>query len=58
MRCELTGNGVELAGLPGVIEQHKHPDGLVVTVERAHSDEVMLRALQGGWSIRRVEPTR
>jgi ABC-type Mn2+/Zn2+ transport system ATPase subunit len=58
LRCELAGNGVDLLGLPGVIEQHKHPDGLVVTVERAHSDELIMRAVQGGWSVRRVEPTR
>ncbi|HET6210719.1 MAG TPA: ATP-binding cassette domain-containing protein [Jatrophihabitans sp.] len=58
MRFELTGNGIELAGLPGVLEQHQHPAGLVLTVQPEHSDEVALRVLQGGWSIRRVEPRR
>ncbi|MEO6703769.1 MAG: ATP-binding cassette domain-containing protein [Jatrophihabitantaceae bacterium] len=58
LRCELAGKGSDLDGVPGLIEQHKHPDGLVVIVDRAHSDELILRAVQGGWSIRRVEPNR
>jgi ABC-2 type transport system ATP-binding protein len=58
MRFELTGSGVDVAGLPGVLEQHEHPDGLVVTVQPEHSDEIAMRVLQGGWSIRRVEPRR
>ncbi|MDQ2958508.1 MAG: ATP-binding cassette domain-containing protein [Actinomycetota bacterium] len=58
MRFELVGTGPGLQGQVGVIEQHKHPDGLVVTVEREHSDELIARALQSGWSIRRVEPSQ
>ncbi len=56
MRLELAGKGSELRGLPGVIEEHKRPDGLLVIVEREHSDELVGRALRGGWSILRVEP--
>lgn len=58
MRFELAGHGTELSGTPGVIEQHAHPDGLVVTVERAFTDEVLVRAVQSGWKVRRVEPNR
>jgi hypothetical protein len=58
VRFELAGGGIELAGLPGVLEQHEHPEGLVLTVAPEHSDEVALRVLQGGWSIRRMEPRR
>lgn len=58
VRFELVGGGIELAGLPGVLEQHEHPEGLVLTVAPEHSDEVALRVLQGGWSIRRMEPRR
>ena len=41
-----------------MLEQHEHPAGLVLTVDPEHSDEVALRVLQGGWSIRRMEPRR
>ncbi|MGI8667163.1 MAG: ATP-binding cassette domain-containing protein [Jatrophihabitans sp.] len=58
MRFELTGHGSALDGLSGVIEQHRHPDGLVLTVERAHSDELIGRVIAAGWSVRRVEPGR
>jgi ABC-2 type transport system ATP-binding protein len=58
MRFELVGKGSDFAGMPGVIEEHSHPDGLVVTVERAHSDDLLRRALQAGWSVRRVEPSQ
>ncbi len=58
MRLELGGKGTNLVGLPGVVEQHSHPDGVVLTVERAHCDELVGRALHGGWTLRRVEPTR
>jgi ABC-2 type transport system ATP-binding protein len=58
VRFELTGGGIEVATLPGVLEQHEHPTGLVLMVAAAHSDEVALKVLQGGWSIRRMEPRR
>lgn len=50
--------GADFAGQVGVIAQHKHPrGGLVLTVERGHSDELLGKALRAGWSVRRVEPT-
>lgn len=58
MRLELTGTGSDLKDLPGVVEQHSHPDGVVVTVEQERSDELIARVLQSGWSVRRVEPSR
>lgn len=58
MRLELAGKGSDLIGQPGVLEQHNHPDGLVLTVERAYSDELIGKALRAGWSIRRAEPSR
>jgi len=59
MRLELTGTGSELTGLAGFVSQQKHPrGGVVVTVEAGHSDELLARALQAGWSVRRVEPVQ
>jgi ABC-type uncharacterized transport system ATPase subunit len=58
MRLELGGKGSELVGQPGVLEQHSLPDGVVLTVERAHCDELVARALHGGWTLRRLEPSR
>ena len=58
VRFELTGVGPEFAGQNGVISQLKHPrGGLVLTVERGHSDELLARVLASGWSVRRVEPS-
>lgn len=56
MRVELTGKGADLTGLPGVIEEHVRPDGVLVIVEREHSDDLIAWALQSGWSIHRIGP--
>ena len=52
------GTGPEFTGQNGVISQALHPrGGLVLTVERGHSDELLARVLAAGWSVRRVEPS-
>lgn len=57
VRFELIGAGTEFTGQSGVISQVKHPrGGLILTVERGHSDELLAKALASGWSVRRVEP--
>jgi ABC-type multidrug transport system ATPase subunit len=57
VRVELYGAGTALEQSAGILDLRVHPDGLTVIVERDRTNELLRLALQGGWLIRRVEPS-
>ncbi|MFD9891538.1 ABC transporter ATP-binding protein [Amycolatopsis sp. NPDC059027] len=55
-RIVLHGAGGDLSAEPGVRETVADGARVVLTVEAEHADAVLLRALNGGWSVREVAP--